>query len=164
MGQEATEGSEVKRKPTVLINPVAKAVAKQGMRKHLSDIAIRAYMTEDGQSDRELLSMLAFVIGLGAEVALALPEKLDTAKQMHAALRDLVSMSVDGGRWRANQATRLHDLALQACALAIDYVDIAMPRYGGAVYLADRIKIGVAAMSDVAGAEIYQDQAKPHPP
>ena len=136
-------------------NPIARAVAKRRMGSLLADIAIKAHLTADGQVDRDLIANLAFIIGLGAEVSVRLDNDLDRAKRLHAALRTLLAMSVDGGRWQAAQTSRLYGLAKEGQALAIDHVNLGMQAHPAASALSARIAEGVATMADVAGAEVY---------
>ena len=139
-------------------NPVLRAVVTEGMRKTLADIAIKAHLTPDGEVDRFLIAEFAFVIGLGAEVAIAMQDE-QRARRLHSALRTLLGMSVNGGRWQAAQSARMYELACEANKLAIDNVDLALPRYVGARNLSDAIAAGTARMGDVAGVEIYAEAA-----
>ena len=138
-------------------NPVLRAVVTEGMRKTLVDIAIKAHLTPDGGIDPILIAEYAFVIGLGAVVSYALADDEDRARRLHSALRTLVGMSVNGGRWQAAQSARMYELACEANKLAIDNVDLALPRYVGARNLSDAVAAGKARMEDVAGVEIYAE-------
>ena len=137
-------------------NPVLRAVVTEGMRKTLVNIAIKAHLTPDGGIDPILIAEFAFVIGLGAEVAIAMQDE-QRARRLHSALRTLLGMSVNGGRWQAAQSARMYELACEANKLAIDNVDLALPRYVGARNLSDAIAAGNARMEDVAGVEIYAE-------
>mgnify|MGYP003692909109 CR=1 FL=1 len=144
------------KKRKITTNPVLRAVVTEGMRKTLADIAIKAHLTPDGEVDRFLIAEFAFVIGLGAEVAIAMQDE-QRARRLHSALRTLLGMSVNGGRWQAAQSARMYELACEANKLAIDNVDLALPRYVGARNLSDAIAAGNARMEDVAGVEIYAE-------
>ena len=144
------------KKRKIKTNPVLRAVVTEGMRKTLADIAIKAHLTPDGEVDRVLIAEFAFVIGLGAEVAIAMQDE-QRARRLHSALRTLLGMSVNGGRWQAAQSARMYELACEANKLAIDNVDLALPRYVGARNLSDAIAAGKARMEDVAGVEIYAE-------
>ena len=146
------------KKRKITTNPVLRAVVTEGMRKTLADIAIKAHLTPDGEVDRFLIAEFAFVIGLGAEVAIAMQDE-QRARRLHSALRTLLGMSVNGGRWQAAQSARMYELACEANKLAIDNVDLALPRYVGARNLSDAIAAGNARMEDVAGVEIYAEAA-----
>ena len=135
-------------------NPIARAVAKQRMGALLRDIAIKAHLTADGAVDRDLLANFVFIIGVGAEVSMQLPDVART-KRLHGALRTLLAMSVDGGGWQAGQTSRMYALAKEAQTLAIDHVGLGMGVSHGASVLSQRVKDGVATMADVVGVEIY---------
>ena len=140
-------------------NPVLRAVVTEGMRKTLVDIALKAHLTPDGGIDPILIAEFAFVIGLGAEVSCAMADDEGMTRRLHSALRTLVGMSVNGGRWQAAQSARMYELACEASKLSIDNVDLALPRYVGARNLSDAIAAGKARMEDVAGVEIYGEAA-----
>ena len=137
---------------------VTVAVEQYRTRRMVDDIGIKAYLTPDGGMDRELIAQFVFLIGLGAEVAIAMQDE-QRARRLHSALRTLLGMSVNGGRWQAAQSARMYELACEANKLAIDNVDLALPRYVGARNLSDAIAAGTARMDDVAGVEIYAEAA-----
>ena len=138
-------------------SPVTAAVAQRRMRRMVDDIGIKAYLTPDGGVDRELIAQFVFLIGLGAEVSCAMADDEERTRRLHFALRTLTGMSVNGGRWQAAQSARMYELACEANKLAIDNVDLALPRYVGARNLSDAIAAGKARMGDVAGVEIYAE-------
>lgn len=147
-----------RRKVRRATNPVNMAVARWDIGQAMGDIAIRAYLTQDQATDRDLIAQLAFVIGIGADVAANLPG-YPSARAMHGALRTLLSMSVDGGRWQASQARLMHEIATEASQLAITHAGLAQTMQGAALHLSHRIATGTATMDDVVGAEIYRDDA-----
>lgn len=121
----------------------------------MTSVSTRVYFTQEGEQDTRLLSHLALVLGVGAEVALALAKHHPESKRLHAALRTVVQMSVDGGRWNSSQAKILHE----AAQLATE-VFLTQPAHGARTFpsvfeLAKKVRHGTARMSDVAGAEIY---------
>lgn len=142
------------------VNPVARAVAADKLRKSLEDSSLRAHFTDDGQEARKLLSDYAFILGLGLETSFSLNDDLDRTKRIHSGLRTVLGMSVDGGKWIASQTVRLHLLAMEATTLAINHMELSMPAYELACSLSARVGLGIAKLSDVAGAEIYQQEKK----
>ena len=138
-------------------SPVTAAVEQRRTRRMVDDIGIKAYLTPDGGIDHELIAQFVFLIGLGAEVSMNLADDVARTKRLHAGLRTLVGMSVDGGRWQAGQTTRMLELAREAQALSIRHELIAIPLYPFAAELSDRVASGKATMADVAGAEVYQE-------
>ncbi|WP_029524839.1 hypothetical protein [Polaromonas glacialis] len=143
-------------------NPVGRAViAKEevdsvtALMTSVTGISTRVYFTQDGDCDRLLLSHLTLVLGVGAEVALALAKHHPESKRLHAALRTVVQMSVDGGRWNSTQAKILHEAAQLATEVFLTQPAHGARTFPGVFELAMKVRHGTARMADVAGAEIY---------
>ena len=147
-------------------SPVGRAViAKEeldsvaALMTSVTGISTRVYFTQDGECDRLLLSHLALVLGVGAEVALALAKHHPESKRLHAAVRTVVQMSVDGGRWNSTQAKILHEAAQLATEAFLAQPPLGARAFPGVFELAEKVKNGTARMSDVAGPEIYNTGA-----
>jgi len=136
-------------------NPIASAVALQRMRSHMTTVSIAIYMADDGQPDRELLSHLGWMLGIGAEIAAQRTAGSAQAKRLHAALRAVVAMSADGGLWQSAQAPALDAACNEALALFTSHPTQGLDLVPSADWLASRIRDGHARLTDVAGAEIY---------
>jgi hypothetical protein len=143
-------------------SPVGKTVQKKEqidsvaeLMSMMTAIGCRIYLTQDGEIDRLLLSHLAVVLGVGAEVSHALAPKNSESKRLLAALRTVVQFSADGGRWRSSQAVILHTAAELAGKVFLTQPALGAGFFPGAFELADKIRNGTARMSDVAGPEIY---------
>lgn len=136
-------------------HPVASAIALQRMRGHLTTVCIAIYLADDGQADLELLSHLGWVIGIGAEIAAQRSPDTAEARRLHAALRTVVAMSVDGGAWQSSQAPALDSACNAALALFTAHPNQGLDLIPSADWLASRIRDGQARLTDVAGAEIY---------
>lgn len=121
-------------------------------------ISTQAYLASDGVQDLELLSKLAVLLGIGAEIGIVTAEDAPQTRRMHAALRTVLQMSVDGGCWRSSQAKVLHEAAALAAAAFKAHPLIGLARYRGAQELGDKIMLGTARMGDVVGVEVYQKQ------
>lgn len=154
-----------------LASPVGQTVAKGKtalMREKFEALmrttAIRIYTADDGQPAQDLLATLGFTLGVGANIGLNIDAESPNARRMHAALRTVVQLSVDGGYWRHSQATILHEAIELAKEAFIAYPFDGADVFDAAEYLCSRIAQGTARMSDVAGAEIYNkipDEAQP---
>ena len=118
-------------------------------------VNVRIYLTADGERDTKLLSHLALVLGVGAEVAMALMPRHPETKRLHAALRTVMQFSVDDGRWQSSQAKILHEAAKLATEIFLERPILSTHVFPGAFELAEKVRNGTARMSDVAGAEIY---------
>ena len=91
---------------------------------------------------RELLASLAFMIGVGAEVAAVIPVLGDNRAGLHQALEEVVRMACDGCKWSAPWAAQLH-LALEISAeVMMDDTILAMRVIPGAKDLAEDIMAG----------------------
>lgn len=158
IGGSKRVASGLKKRRTVRAksSPVKAALELAVVRDSMKSLAIRVYMTADGEVDRDLLSQLVFLIGMGAEVASNVPDLAARAKALHAALRTLLGMSVAGGHWQEGQARLMNGFAKEGAEIALRHPGIANQVKGSAVHLAARIARGVATMNDVAGVEIYR--------
>ncbi|WP_295548634.1 hypothetical protein [uncultured Pseudacidovorax sp.] len=140
-------------------HPVAHAIAKLQMAEHMTTIGLEVYLADDGSPQRELLAHLGWMVVIGAEVAAATAPGSTQARALHAALRTIVQMSTDDA-WQNAQAPVLHEAAEASKALLIAHSALALQLIPDADWLAARIRAGTAALSDLAGAEIY---ARPTP-
>ncbi len=140
-------------------NPVAIAMAAARMRSHLRTVGIELFMTGDGEQATGLVSHLAWIIGMGAEIAANLMPGNDVAKRQHMVLRNLVQIATEGCTWRSSLAEPVWDAALEANRLLMAHPTIGLAVQAGADSLADSIKTGSVRMADVAGAEIYRATA-----
>ena len=151
------------RRPMAAASPVGRAVAKAKTARDLADfdaymrkISLKVYLTDDGEPCANLLASLAFALGVGAGVAVSLAPDEPETRRIHAAMRTVLQMSVDGGHWKANQAKILHEAAELAKTAFITWPHAGAEMFDAAAYLSNRVLTGTARMSDVAGAELYQ--------
>ena len=138
-----------KRKPDALeralASPVARAIAKrelQALHAQMAAVGDRCLQVAHESEQRELLASLAFMIGVGAEVAAVIPVLGDNRAGLHQALEEVVRMACDGCKWSAPWAAQLH-LALEISAeVMMDDVILAMRVIPGAKDLAEDIMAG----------------------
>jgi hypothetical protein len=126
----------------------------------MTSISTRVYFTQEGEQDTRLLTHLTLVLGVGAEVALAMAKHHPESKRLHAALRTVVQMSVDGGRWNSSQAKILHEAAQLATEVFLTQPAHGARTFPGVFELAEKVRHGTARISDVAGPEIYNTGAQ----
>ncbi len=141
-------------------NRVAAAVALQRMHSHMTTVSIAIYMAEDNTPNAELLSHLGWMLGIGAEIAAQVQPGTPDAKRLHAALRTVIAMSVDGGTWQGSQAPTIDQACNESLALFTTYPSQGLDLITGADWLAARIRDGQARLSDVAGAELYSNSTE----
>ena len=128
-----------------LKNPVARAIAKrelQALHAQMALIGESCLQVAHESEQRELLASLAFMIGVGAEVAAVIPVLGDNRAGLHQALEEVVRMACDGCKWSAPWAAQLH-LALEISAeVMMDDTILAMRVIPGAKDLAEDIMAG----------------------
>lgn len=131
-----------RRKADPLLTPVGRAVALQNMRVEMLDLGIKCLLVEHGTEQRELLARLAFLLGIGAEVAAAVPVLGNNREGLHQSLAEVVRMACDGCRWDDAWAAQLQ-LALEVSAeLMLEHPRQAMLVIPGAKGLAKDIEAG----------------------
>ena len=128
------------------------------MHERLTRTSIKAYMTTDGEPAPVLLGELALMLGIGAEIGMNRVPDAPETRRMHAALRTVLQMGVNGGRWMAAQAPVLHEAASLAVTAFEAYPELGIRMFPGAAMLAHDIRMGTARMDAVAGSEIYAKQ------
>ncbi|ADU98995.1 hypothetical protein [Alicycliphilus denitrificans] len=142
-----------RHKPDPLCTPVGRALALQALRRDMLDIGLACLAVEHGSEQRALLARLAFMIGIGAELAAALPVPGDNRAGMHQALAEVVRMACDGCAWDAAWAAQLQ-LALEISGeLMLEHSSHAMRVLPGARALADDIAKGNIRPDAVAPLE-----------
>jgi hypothetical protein len=150
---------------TARSRPVGRALARKAiadaiaeMRKHLTRVSVKAYLTADSEPAPALLGDLALMLGVGAEIGMhRVPDAPETRK-MHAALRTVLGMGCNGWRWRASQAKILHEAAEMAMTAFEACPALGITMFPGACELAHEIRLGTARMDAVVGAEVYAKQ------
>lgn len=140
-------------------NPVAHAVARNTMRCHVRSVGIELFLTQDGDQAKGLLSHLAWIVGLGAEISLQVMEGSPTARHQHTVLRNVLQLAVNDCRWRGDLAESIWAAVQEASDLLMTHPSAALEAQGRADFLAERVRAGAARMDDVAGAEVYRRAA-----
>ena len=140
-------------------SPVARAIARRevlAMQATVRSLALECMYAEHGSEQRELLANVAFIVGVGAEVAAVVPVAGDNRVGLHQALAEVVRMACDGARWDASWAAQL-SLALEVSAEVMlqDAVRATAVAPGASKLAADvragRVRLDAVAPLDVAG-------------
>lgn len=140
-------------------HPVARAIALARMRSHMTTVGVDIYLRTEGEASLDLLSHLAWLIGIGAEIAANVAPGQLEARRLHGALRSVIQMAAAGGAWKSALATTLHKAADDAKALLVKHPDLGLQFVPSGDFIAAKVKAGQVSLDDVAGAEIYQQQA-----
>ena len=128
-----------------LRSPVARAIAKreiQELHRQVQEVALVCLAVEHGTEQRELLANLAFMIGIGAEVAAVVPVQGDNRAGLHQSLAEVLRMACDGGRWDESWAAQLHVALELSAELMMDNTHHAALVLPGARELAADVKAG----------------------
>lgn len=140
-----------------LASPVARAIAKRelhALQAQMGAIGEQCLQVAHESEQRELLASLAFMIGVGAEVAAVVPVLGENRAGLHQALEEVVRMACDGCRWSANWAAQLH-LAMEVSAeVMMDDTALAMRVIPGARALAADITAGRIKPHAIAPLEL----------
>lgn len=141
-------------------NPVAAAVARDSMREAARVERIATLLMEDGEDATEALAHHAWIIGLGAEIALQVHGTEHPAlRRLHGALRSLAAMCLQHGyRWRADQARPLEAALAEAHQLIVTHPAQASKFTRDADFLAWSITHHKLPPDAIAGAELYARQ------
>lgn len=146
-----------------LASPVARAIAKRellALHAQMAEIGERCLQVGHESEQRELLAGLAFMIGVGAEVAAVVPVLGDNRAGLHQALEEVVRMACNGCRWNASWAAQLH-LAMEVSAeVMMDDTALAMRVIPGARALAADITAGRIRPDTIAPLELPEHYKK----
>lgn len=139
-----------RHKADPLQNPVGRAIAMKALREDMLAIGIRCLTAPHGSEQRELLAKLAYMLGIGAEVAAVAKVLGDNRAGLHQSLAEVVRMACDGCRWDDAWAAQLQ-LALEVSAeVMLDNAALAMLVAPGAKGLADDITTGRIRLDAIA--------------
>lgn len=139
-------------------NPIRAAYAVKAQNDNILNLRVMCALNQDGDVFIEQLANMAYVIALGAEIAVHLDKQSPAARSLHGALRSILQMVQDGGRWCRAFSLPVSDALEQSNALCKAHPDLGLSFNPGAIELSDAIRTGRADMSAIAGAEIYLEQ------
>ena len=141
----ATQKQWRAKEERALRSPVARAIAKreiQELHRQVQEVALVCLAVEHGTEQRELLANLAFMLGIGAEVAAVVPVQGDNRAGLHQSLAEVLRMACDGGRWDESWAAQLHVALELSAELMMDNTHHAALVLTGARELAADVKAG----------------------
>ncbi|KQR50127.1 hypothetical protein ASF94_06470 [Acidovorax sp. Leaf160] len=149
---------------------MAKALARRAMlelQAEMAAIGHQCLQVPHLSEQRELLSRLAVMLGVGAEVAAVVPVLGDNRAGLHQALEEVVRMACDGCRWSAPWAAHLHFALEVAAEVMMDDTVLAMRVLPGARALAGDIMAGRIrphAITPLVTPEHYKNKRNAGPP
>lgn len=122
--------------------PIWRGHAMLGMARELRKKSVEMLMADHGSEQRELLTYLGRLVGIGAEVAARLPHEKRNAHGLHHAMAIVVQMACDGARWDSAWAPQLALAADLSADLLVENGDIAGQVFDGALHLSNCILAG----------------------
>ena len=132
-------------------SPIEALMARKTMDSDLLDLGLACMLADHESDQREMLATLAYLIGMGAQVARCIPVAGKNRPALHQALQAVVAMASDGHRWDASWGPQLH--------LA---TDISIDLFCGYKNLAARFEPGARQLShDVKGGTVRADAVAP---
>ena len=134
-----------------LRSPVGRAIALREVRAEMTSVGLRCLLVDDGSEQRGLLASLAFMLGIGAEVAAVVDVDGDNRAGLHQSLAEVVDMACDGCLWRSSWGTQLQTALEISGDLMLANSKLAVMLLPGARGLAD----------DVAAGRIRPDAIEP---
>lgn len=139
-------------------NPVRAAFAIKAQDDHILNMRVLCALSVEGDINIEHLASQAYVLAIGAEIAVHLDKHSSLARSIHGALRSVLQMVQDGGKWREPFALPISNALQQAQQLCKAHPALGLQFNPGAIELSNAIRAGKADLSAIAGAEIYQKQ------
>ncbi|QMV74992.1 hypothetical protein HS961_20305 [Comamonas piscis] len=132
-------------------SPIEALMVRQSMQADVVNLGLHCMMTDHQTAQPELLARLAYLLGMGAEIARAIPVAGNNRPGLHQALATVVGMAVDGHRWDASWGAQLSLAA-----------DISIDLFCSYSNLARRFEPGARLLShDVMAGTVRADVIKP---
>lgn len=156
-------GRRLQAERKAALQAAAEKHAHEELRSALIEVQLHLYGLPDGDRSPQalhLLSHLAWLIGMGAELAHALNPGGPEARRLHGALRQVLDLCLMGRgyTWRSEFAPVLERAAMDSHALLLARPELAVQMIPGANYLSNRVRSRSLTADDVAGAEIYRER------
>ncbi|MFG5777686.1 hypothetical protein ACFIQF_11490 [Comamonas sp. J-3] len=107
-------------------------------------------LADHGAEEPELLASLAYLIGMGAEIARAIPVAGQNRPGLHQALIAVVDMTMDGHRWDSSWAAQLGTAAEISIDLFCSYNQLGRHFEPGARQLSQEVKAGTVKADAIA--------------
>jgi hypothetical protein len=152
-----TRHAHATRQQRALASPVARAIARRevlAMQGTVRGLALECMYAEHGSEQRELLASVAFIVGIGAEVAAVVPVAGDNRAGLHQALAEVVRIACDAARWDAGWAAQLSVAMEVSAEVMMDDAARAMAVAPGARGLAEDVRAGRVRMDAVAPLDV----------
>lgn len=131
-------------------SPMEALMARHSMASALLDLGLHCVLADHGSQQREMLTSLAYLIGVGAEVAIAVPVAGQNRPALHQALQAVVAMACDGHRWDAGWGAQLSLATEISIDLFCTYRQLALRFEPGARELSQAVMNGTVRLDAIA--------------
>lgn len=122
--------------------PVEALMVRQNMQADVVNLGLHSMMADHHSTQPDLLASLAYLIGMGAEIARAIPVAGSNRPGLHQALAAVVQMAVDDHRWDAGWGKQLSLAVDISIDLFCNYRNLARQFEPGARLLSEEVKAG----------------------
>ena len=130
--------------------PVEVVMVRKNMQPDLLELGLHCVMTDHGSQQAEMLASLAYLLGIGAEIARAIPVAGKNRPGLHQALAAVVDMAVDGHRWDASWGAQLSHAVEISIDLFCSYRMLGNHFEPGARQLSQSVKAGTVKADAIA--------------
>jgi len=122
--------------------PMMALMVRKSMEAEYTSVGLHCVQADHQSSQTELLARLAYLLGMGAEIARAIPVAGDNRPGLHQALATVVDMAVDGHRWDSSWGAQLSLAADISIDLFCSYRNLARRFEPGARLLSRHVMAG----------------------
>ncbi|MCD2166853.1 hypothetical protein [Comamonas koreensis] len=122
--------------------PMMALMVRKNMEAEYTSVGLHCVQADHQSNQTELLARLAYLLGIGAEIARAIPVAGDNRPGLHQALATVVGMAVDGHRWDSSWGAQLSHAVDISIDLFCSYRNLASQFEPGARMLADDVIAG----------------------
>lgn len=125
--------------------PIMALMVRKSMEAEYTNVGLHCVQADHQSNQTELLARLAYLLGMGAEIARAIPVAGDNRPGLHQALATVVDMAVDGHRWDSSWGAQLSLAADISIDLFCSYRDLARRFEPGARLLSQHVMAGTVS-------------------
>ncbi|MEJ5128890.1 hypothetical protein WH367_22825 [Comamonas sp. MYb21] len=141
-------------------SPIEVLVVRNRMQADVVDLGLHCVMTDHQTAQPELLARLAYLIGMGAEIARAIPVAGNNRPGLHQALATVVDMAVDGYRWDSSWGAQLSHAVEISIDLFCSYRNLANQFEPGARLLSRDVMAGTVRADVIKPLELPAESVK----
>lgn len=123
--------------------PMMALMVRKNMQPDVVNLGLHCLMTDHQTAQPELLARLAYLLGMGAEIARAIPVSGENRPGLHQALATVVDMAVDGHRWDSSWGAQLSHAVDISIDLFCSYRNLASQFEPGARLLSHDVMVGM---------------------